>query len=483
MRISYIVPILLLAAICAYIIAYMTAPFPFFAFLIVTLLPLAIAVLWLISIIIWKLLPAKLRANFRVNKLRYGTFLAICALLFISSTFASHEFTAQPVIFSTEKLKSLPYLPFVIESKHEGEVGVTVYKPHLASKGFNIYNSTHKPGAYLVNMKGEVVHSWMPVNTHPRWHYVKMCANGDLLVVIKDVMLMRLDWNSNIIWTKKMRAHHDVDVDEDGNIYVLTRRDDVIFKRGLPVPVLGDYIVVLSPGGKVKKEVSLYNVLDNDIPDTMVGIIYNWLSSPGKRQGTIKNFRREGYFFMHGSALDLFHTNTLEIIDKDFNNAFKKGHILLCSYMLDLVWVIDLENERILWGWGQGYLESPHHPALLENGNILVFDNGNRRRYSRVVEFNPASREVVWNFTAEPPSSFFDFWGGANQRLPNGNTLITDSVKGRVFELTKDFQIAWEFYNPDKDAEGRRATIYRMMRITDVENYPILKEVQHDEGH
>jgi len=480
MKISYI---LLSAAICSYIIAYVNAPFPFFAFLMLILLPIAITFLLLISSIIWQLLPAQLRANFRINKLRYGVLLACAALLLISGIFASNEFNTQPIPLSSEQLKSLPYVGFVVEEENEGKDGVTVYKPNLAGRGFNIYNSTHRPGAYLVNMKGEVVHSWFPVDTHPRWHCVKMLENGDLLVVIKDVMLMRLDWNSNIIWTKKIRAHHDVDVDEDGNIYVLTRRDDVIFKHGLPVPALGDYIVVLSPEGKVKKEVSLYNVFDDDIPDTRLGMIYNWLSDSGNRQGMMRNLMREGYFFTPGGQLDLFHANTLEIIDKNFDNVFKKGHILLCSYMLDLAWVIDLENERSLWLWGRGYLENPHHPTLLENGNILVFDNGNRRKYSRVVEFNPASGKVVWNFTAEPPDSFFDFWGGANQRLPNGNTLITDSVKGRVFELTKDFQLVWEFCNPDRDVSGRRTTIYRMMRITDVENYPILKEVQHDKGH
>lgn len=46
-------------------------------------------------------------------------------------------------------------------------------------------------------------------------------------------------------------------------------------------------------------------------------------------------------------------------------------------------------------------------------------------------------------------------WGGAvstlisgAQRLPNGNTLITEGGTGRVFEITKAGQIVWEYVSP-----------------------------------
>ncbi len=40
------------------------------------------------------------------------------------------------------------------------------------------------------------------------------------------------------------------------------------------------------------------------------------------------------------------------------------------------------------------------------------------------------------------------------QRLPNGNTLITGSSGGRIFEVTRDGEIVWEFFNPRR-AAGR----------------------------
>ena len=49
---------------------------------------------------------------------------------------------------------------------------------------------------------------------------------------------------------------------------------------------------------------------------------------------------------------------------------------------------------------------------------------------------------------------FFSAVQGAAQALPNGNVLVTESTKGRVFEVTRDGEIVWEFWNPDRTAAG-----------------------------
>ena len=52
------------------------------------------------------------------------------------------------------------------------------------------------------------------------------------------------------------------------------------------------------------------------------------------------------------------------------------------------------------------------------------------------------------------------------QRLANGNTLITESERGRVFEVTADKEIVWRFVNPDIKDNGVRVPIWRMTRFT-----------------
>jgi hypothetical protein len=93
--------------------------------------------------------------------------------------------------------------------------------------------------------------------------------------------------------------------------------------------------------------------------------------------------------------------------------------------------------------------------GLPGEGNILVLDNGGFagygdskiRAYSRVLEFNPVTMEIVWEYSDRTGldiplygenQRFFTPFIGSAQRLPNGNTLITDGVTGAIIEVTKD---------------------------------------------
>jgi hypothetical protein len=134
---------------------------------------------------------------------------------------------------------------------------------------------------------------------------------------------------------------------------------------------------------------------------------------------------------------------------------------------IDLIGVVDIENNELVWSWGAGKLDKQHHPTLLENGNVLIFDNRPIDQASRVFELNPLFKAIEWEYKAEPPGDFYSPFRGGNQRLSNGNTLITESDRGRVFEVTPGGQIVWEFYNPIVNADQEeRAAIYRMTRIS-----------------
>jgi hypothetical protein len=95
-------------------------------------------------------------------------------------------------------------------------------------------------------------------------------------------------------------------------------------------------------------------------------------------------------------------------------------------------------------------------------GHVLTFDNGlsagyppTLRAFSRVLEIDPATRSVVWQYTAAhsglPIWSFFSPIISGAQRLANGNTLITEGTKGRLFEVMPDGPIAWEYVSPFYD--------------------------------
>jgi hypothetical protein len=81
------------------------------------------------------------------------------------------------------------------------------------------------------------------------------------------------------------------------------------------------------------------------------------------------------------------------------------------------------------------------------------------------VEVDPRTRRITWEYADEPRSRFYSHYRGANQRLPNGNTLISNSDSGHAFEVTPTGQIVWEWKNPLRNRRNRRATIYRMERL------------------
>jgi hypothetical protein len=390
-----------------------------------------------------------------------------------------------------ENLLGLPYLAYVEDDPNPDKSGVTLYNPDLTFKGVNLYISRYNRGAYLKNMAGDLIHEWLPTEElSDRWVFSEMDEEGNLIVLINFLGLIKLDWDSNILWISNDSEnpymdlkgqypffqeefntrgyHHDFEVAENGDIYVLAGHERIIEHEGVEIPILENSIVILDSQGNPKGVISLYDLIGDFIPvESLDTIADNVLGVENKLSFMIYKLRSLIYkskkLLIKNYGVDVFHANTIEVIPIDIDVA-NKGDLLFCARNLDLVGIIDIETKKLKWSWGPGILDRPHNPTVLENGNILIFDNGWHREYSRVIELNPTTKEISWKFEADPPESFFSTTRGASQRLPNGNTLITESNKGYVFEVTKDGEIVWEFWNPDFDEQGRRTTIYRMTR-------------------
>ncbi len=388
--------------------------------------------------------------------------LFTASLSFINSTaLKSGETSASDQL---EKLRTLGYVDWAATEDVEKR-GVVHYDPESASRGMNLYTSRPLQEAVLIDMEGNVVHKWLWkkqgqvdrqfLRASANIYHIKMCKNGDLLVIAKDRMLVRLDWDSKVKWKRKMRVHHDVSVGPEGKIYAVAREHGLVFWHGIPVPILGDCIVVLSPDGEIEKKTPLYELIRDRLSLRAIVKIY------------ISAMRAE---------FDIMHTNSLEVMDRDIEGFCRKGDWLISMMHLNLVGVVDAKKEELVWSWGAGELDKQHHPTLLQNGNVLIFDNGSVRGFSRVIELNPLTREIEWEYKSEPPEKFFSNGRGGSQRLPNGNTLITESDKGHVFEITKDGKVVWEFYSPHvKKKKKKRAVIYRLIRISNSEIDELLK--------
>jgi hypothetical protein len=96
-------------------------------------------------------------------------------------------------------------------------------------------------------------------------------------------------------------------------------------------------------------------------------------------------------------------------------------------------------DDPCVFGCAKGYVVEPHSPLPLANGNYLISEPTT----SRSVEFNPSTQRVVWQWPQGGKLSGTNLFVRASQRLPNGNTLVTDS-NGQIFEVTSGGQVVWQ---------------------------------------
>lgn len=377
-----------------------------------------------------------------------------------------------------KSLQTLGYASWTPLKGNSDKSAITVYDQQACDKGINIYSSTDVTS--LVDMKGTILHTWNLNETdYDGFYCVELLKNGDLLAILGDGKgFVKLGWDSRVIWETDIYGHHDFYVKPNGDIYVLASNSDIVFFAGLPLSIRDDHIVVLSPEGEIKGNIPLYPAFKRHLRLWDIISIYTQMIEPDNVMKIISHKLSGKQLFVKISTVWFSHANTIEVIDRDINGVCKKGDILVSSRDMSLIGILDVEKNRFVWTWGPGIVSGQHQPTFLPNGNIMLLDNGwKKRNYSRIIELDPTTKEIKWEYKADPKENFFTYGRGGNQRLPNGNTLVTDTGSGRVFEITKDGKTVWEFYNPNiNEKKQERATIYRMTRITDTQNYPMLQQ-------
>ncbi len=387
-----------------------------------------------------------------------------------------------------EQLRAVPYVGLSEEETEQKDTGVKLYDPQKAWNGYNLYCIRSAGAAYLMDNHGREIHRWtyrerpMSGSRHAVMNdHVIMLSGGDAVVLKKKEGLIRVGWDSTPLWEVELRAHHDVAQADDGSFYVLI--NELHEYRGLDIWF--DVIVHLNSEGEEIGRWSTYEHLEEikkvlDPAPLLDTVLDSALARPpgSKQTEDLRLKQKIGRKYRY----DYFHTNTITILPPtplgDGDERFRAGNLLICFRNIDQIAILEPDSCRILWSWGVGELEGPHHPTMLENGNILIFNNGVRRISSSIVELDPVSEEIVWQYPADPSQRFYTFSRGSAQRLPNGNTLICCSDKAYAFEVTAEGEMVWKWQNPvmvGKHCE----TFYRMMRF-EVEPIDGLIQAQRD---
>jgi len=122
--------------------------------------------------------------------------------------------------------------------------------------------------------------------------------------------------------------------------------------------------------------------------------------------------------------------------------------------------VIDGRTETVKW-ISRGLFTAQHQAWFLSTGSVMLLDNaGGNQAFpltsdrSRIIEFEPITQEILWSYP--PRGQEADFCTGMLgyvERLPGGNTLITESMQGHLIEVTPAGEVVWEYYSPYRAGE------------------------------
>lgn len=306
-------------------------------------------------------------------------------------------------------------------------------------KGFTLFTPLNSKKSYLIDMNGRVVHIWeLPFMAS---YDMTILRNGNLLYQAKveegplkefegsSGRLVELDWNGKVIWEyEDMYMHHSFYRLKNGN---------TIFLKWVKVP---DDLAVKVNGGL-------------NIPSGDITMFTDAICEVNKYGRVVYEWKAYEHLDIGKSIIcpidyksEWTHANSIDVMSDEKS-------ILVSFMLINTVAIINRQTGNIDWSWGPGEIAHQHCATAIENGNILIFDNGLHSaggdfQFSRVIEVDPSKNKIVWEYTEDSLTFFYSSILGNCHRLSNGNTFVCDSENGRIFEITSEKKIVWEYVNP-----------------------------------
>jgi hypothetical protein len=102
-------------------------------------------------------------------------------------------------------------------------------------------------------------------------------------------------------------------------------------------------------------------------------------------------------------------------------------------------------------------LNEQHNPQWLDRGAVLVADSENDRIVELHRNTSTGRWEPAWTLTSAEGQSLF--WPRDADRLPNGNTLVTDTRNGRLLEVSENGSVVWSYRTDGIPYEAERLPV------------------------
>ena len=409
--------------------------------------------------------------------------------------------------------------------------GATVYNPEKCFSGYTIYPAK-EVGAMLIDMNGAEVKLWkglhgFPNKIFPGGYVMGHLAERNNAYGMQDQTdLVQVDFDGNVVWKFNQweyiedpgeepqwmaRQHHDYQREGNPVGYYVPGMD--------PLTDRGNTLI-LCHKNLVNKKISEKRLLDDAIieVDWQGNVLWEWLCSDHfdeyEFSEEAKNIlaRNPNFLGSGGGMGDWMHINSMSVLGPNKwydagDERFHPENIIWDGRETNINAIISKKTGKLVWKIGPDYNASPalkklgwiigqHHTHMIPRGlpgegNIMIYDNGGwagygapnpgsptgaknaLRDYSRVLEIDPTTLEIVWQHTPKEAglthpvdnSRYYSPFISSAQRLPNGNTLITEGSGGRLMEVTPDHELVWEYISPYWGEFFKINMVYRAYRV------------------
>jgi hypothetical protein len=397
--------------------------------------------------------------------------------------------------------------------------GTTIYDPDRTWNGYTVLSPLATQAVLVIDMNGSVVKRWDgfnnsaggPARVLPGGFVV--AASGARPPYQESLELVQQNFTGDVVW--RFSRNEEVKTREGNTISSARQHHDwqrESFPAGYYSPessptVEGGNTLILTHTNRTQPKVADVVLEDDRLIEVSWNgdVLWEWVASDhidelGFAPDARKAIKAASSFNKARGSFDWLHINSATYLGPNRwfdqgDKRFAPNNVIVSSREASLLAIVSRDGS-IVWRLGPDFSESrelrairqiigQHHAHLIPKGlpgagNLLVFDNGGSSGYgfanpiapegtgafaratSRVLEINPVTLELVWSYTN--PRFFSTNISGA-QRLPNGNTLITAGAGGRMFEVTKEGTIVWEYMFPLFSGANQSNAVYRAYRI------------------
>jgi hypothetical protein len=357
---------------------------------------------------------------------------------------------------------------------------------------YTLYSIKNSTKAYLIDMSGNIYHSWTFAANAPTGYQTYMLEGGTLVRTVARAgnyfqggpicgEVQKVDWNGNVTWdfvysTPDYCSHHDICPMPNGNVLLIAyevRTAAEVSAAGCTQSILmwPDKIVEIQPvgtnGGTVVWEWHTWDHLCQDVDP----LKNNYVTSVADHPELLN--------INYNPTKDWTHDNGI-----DYNDSLDQ--IAFSSHAMNEIYVIDHSTTTMeaaghtggnsgkggdfLYRWGNpAVYQAPGtadfnvvHDAhwvpagCPKAGYIAGFNNkGGPGNKSCVDLINPPYDGYNYQHTPgaayDPPTYNWRavYSGqpsqdeGCSQQLPNGNTLITITFSNYMYEIDSNLNVVW----------------------------------------